>query len=155
MREIKLRGYSVERLCADSQWVEGFGVMTTEYANGTKDYTMFTYYGNYQVYGKSVGQCTGLHDKNGKEIFEGDIVKLEFDGIERIFEVGIETVVREVKSHPSFADKYAKVAITGVVFKWEGFQLFPCVDYQGMSDTERMEIIGNIFENPELLEVAK
>lgn len=97
-------------------------------------------------------QFTGLLDKNDKEIYEGDIVSIPLDGDEtRVFEVAIETVVREVVSHPSFDGDTAKVAITGVVFKWKGFELFPCIS-KGIPDNQKMEVIGNIYENPELLQ---
>lgn len=85
---------------------------------------------------------TGLFDKNGNEIEIGNIVKLVLnDGEERVFEVCWKTVTRTVKCHPDFDDDYAKVNITGVVFCWEGYELFPCVDENGISDVSKMEVI--------------
>lgn len=99
-----------------------------------------------------VVRSTGLYDGQGSEIFEGDIVWLSVDGDERLFEVCIDTTVRKVQSHPSFADEFAVVAITGVVFKWKGFKLFPCViDDNRTTDVERMKIVGNVFEDPDLI----
>ncbi|MGG4444535.1 YopX family protein [Brevibacillus fortis] len=98
-------------------------------------------------------QFTGLYDKNGAKIYEGDIVSLSIDDETRLFEVAIETVVRDVVSHPSFDGATARVAITGVVFKWKGFELFPCIN-KGIPDNLKMEVIGNIHENPEYLEVS-
>lgn len=99
-------------------------------------------------------QYTGLKDKNGREIYENDITELEVDGDIRRFVAKIKTVVREVVSHPSFDDDVAKVAITGVVFEWNGFELFPCVDKDGEFDNSKMVVVGNIYENPDLLEVS-
>ena len=79
-----------------------------------------------------VMQYTGLKDKNGKEIYEGDIVK-EFrksrsypDGREYTRVIGWSN---ELTLDDMFGDMAA------------GFNLF----------SESLEIIGNIYENPELL----
>lgn len=85
---------------------------------------------------------TGLYDKNGKGIKFGDKVKLILDdGEERIFDVCYKTVERSVICHPDFAEKTAKVSITGVVFNWNGYDLFPCVDGAGIPDNRKMEIV--------------
>ncbi len=85
---------------------------------------------------------TGLFDKNGKPISVGDKTSLVLDNGEvREFDVCVKTVNRVVKCHPDFDDKYAKVAITGVVFCWNGYDLFPCVDENGISDVSKMEVI--------------
>jgi hypothetical protein len=85
---------------------------------------------------------TGLFDKNGTEIKIGDRTKLILDdGEVREFDVQFKTVRRTVKSHPDFDDEYALVNITGIVFCWEGYDLFPCVDENGVSDVSKMEII--------------
>lgn len=88
---------------------------------------------------------TSLRDKNGKLIKIGDKVKLMLEsGEERIFDVSLKTVQRIVKSHPDFDGEFAKVSITGVVFSWEGYDLFPCVDADGVSDNEKMEIVKSM-----------
>lgn len=85
---------------------------------------------------------TGLKDKNGKEIKVGDQTRLELpDGSVRVFDVKEKTVVREVVSHPDFDVPTAKVSITGIVFEWNGYDLFPCIDDNGVPDNEKMEVI--------------
>lgn len=97
-------------------------------------------------------QFTGLLDKNGNEIYEGDITALRISLIEvRHFEVAIKSVVRAVQNYHSFTDGFSKVRITGVVFKWKGFELFPILNIDGTDDTSKMEVIGNIHDNPELM----
>jgi uncharacterized phage protein (TIGR01671 family) len=83
-------------------------------------------------------QFTGLHDKNGKEIWEGDIVR------------------REVCSPDDMA--YGAYGYAGIV-KWErGKFVIECDEdnsfYDHMGDLfswNELEVIGNIHENPELL----
>ena len=81
-------------------------------------------------------QSTGLTDKNGKEIFEGDIVKVT-DGDERTNfpDGGIGTICG--------LDEIFMWYIDGQV-------------HNGLFDISQeyyIEVIGNIYENPELLEV--
>lgn len=93
------------------------------------NYTSFPF----QVAPETVGQFTGLTDKNGNKIFEGDIVKtLETDsnGEQRCFPV--------VQSHGSF-------------WLYDEF-LDSKLDFLGSYHKEALEIIGNIHDNPELFE---
>jgi uncharacterized phage protein (TIGR01671 family) len=79
---------------------------------------------------KSVGQYTGLKDKDGVEIYEGDIIVGTYK------DMGTDTGL--------------------VVFKGCGFKVeIPNVGDDELVDWERysdsIEVIGNIYENPELL----
>jgi uncharacterized phage protein (TIGR01671 family) len=151
MREIKFRGLEV----LTGGWVFGSHVLTGTGSHYILPQNLIaSAIPQYHVDGNTVGQYTGLKDKNGKKIYTEDITEIELaNGEIRRFVVRIKTVVREVVSHSSFSDDTAMVAITGVVFEWNGFELFPCVNEKGWHDNEYlMRVIGNIHENPELVE---
>lgn len=77
-------------------------------------------------------QSTGLKDKNGKEVFIGDIVKCTRGCLHEVY----------------LEKEYGGTFIGGM----------PAVYLKGFGDgyawTEYEEIIGNVYENPELLEVT-
>ena len=77
-------------------------------------------------------QSTGLKDKNGKEIFEGDIVKMS----------------KDVYSEPTY---YEIVRHRGGAYRLESKQ-HGCELWLRHTDCE---VVGNIYENPELLEDKK
>ena len=84
-------------------------------------------------------QSTGLHDKNGKEIFEGDIVKrYRSPFFKAKWEYQIETVLKE-KASLLLGREFGK-----------NFGTIPFDSPFAKSDL--LEVIGNIYENPELLE---
>lgn len=80
-------------------------------------------------------QSTGLKDKNGKEIFEGDVVRMRNPRDRR--QIGMFQVVRVANS-----------PMLGLLDKKLTTEIFNL--YEHMSNY--YEVKGNIYENPELLE---
>ena len=93
----------------------------------------------------TIGQYTGLKDKNGKEIYEGDIIYSEFaDGSNCMFLVGWNNKL----SCFGIMDEY------GYQSKQLGYD-FPEFDnhlfIEVLKNSKIFKIIGNIYDNPELL----
>lgn len=124
MREILFRGKRVD----NGGWAYGSLIIETNPFD--KDMVMTHIYDNFYneilVDPRTIGQYTGLCDRNGTKIFEGDILHAAQG----------DFVVRWSESICSF--------VAG-----EKERIRPCVNSGTMNCCE---VIGNIFDNPELLE---
>nr|DAM56601.1 MAG TPA: YopX protein [Caudoviricetes sp.] len=148
MRQILFRGKRVD----NDEWVYGF-LRCGNYIDVWTPHTWKDEDGNtgeyatvetYQVDPETVGQYTGLTDKNGKKIFEGDIVGLEYgDKIlsrgDMQFDYGVFGV-----EWTGFKKNKGMVGGFGQLHNLRRFD-------DGLAD--RIKVIGNIYDNPELLEV--
>lgn len=85
----------------------------------------------------TVSQYTGLRDKNGKQIFENDIVQIVWEAPNR--KPVYETAVIIFKDG-AFCTKWVSPNFCGGVYPLH-------------NHNKRAEVIGNIYDNPELLEV--
>ena len=137
MRTIKFRGYSDEL----KSFVYGF---YQEVNVNCVVYSYIFWQGNTTpVITDSVGQFTGLHDKNGKEIYTGDILQLKkLDGIVLLYKI---FCVKGGFAFNTHQDDFYKPQIE--IYFYESTS-----DMQNSSFISTLEIIGNIFKNPELLE---
>lgn len=129
MREILFRGKTIL-----GKWIEGD---LLQYLGCGKVY-IAQYYkgaGGQEVIPETVGQYTGLTDKNGTKIFEGDIVKVRllYSNGERATE--ITTVVYD-ENNCCYSPMNWKESC-----QW--------CDYS--TSIKEIEVIGNIYDNPELL----
>lgn len=126
MREILFRG----KCKTDNEWLYGFPYVTRK--NAVKINWYCSEFGSMrtdEVDPETVGQYTGLTDKNGVRIFEGDIVERVSDG-ER-------AVISWLKYFACFG-----LSFDGWCCGFDNY------DYNLPSD---FEVIGNIHDNPEIL----
>jgi uncharacterized phage protein (TIGR01671 family) len=114
MREIKFRARDEKT----GEWRYGSLILCEDDLHST----IIDEEAEYGVLTDTVGQYVGLKDKNGKEIYEGDIVRWKSDGM-----------VAEVSWD---ADKSR--------FRWAHWTLTKI-------QTKDLSVIGNVYENPELL----
>lgn len=123
MREILFRGKRVD----NGEWVYGDLLQPTK-EKILNIYEISDYNSlmgdRHEVYPETVGQYTGLNDKNGKKIFEGDIIRSN--------------------SERGYIEYYPNDCAFDVVDD-HGF-------YWLISEMSNIEVIGNIHDNPELLE---
>jgi uncharacterized phage protein (TIGR01671 family) len=144
-REIKFRGKRVDT----KEWVYGYAVPNedkTEWyivesvepdaSYGAEETTMFSPMW-YQVIPETVGQYTGLKDKNSQKIYEGDIVNCEKRGA---------AFYRSVVVYNSIMGRH-DVNAMGCMFP----MTLDCYEDDISIDGNDYEVIGNIYENPELL----
>ena len=124
MREILFRG---KRMCNGKMM---FGLLMI--FNGDDCYIVGDdfHHSHYRVHPETVGQFTGLTDKNGKKIFEGDIVRC----------IGLGLFGQEMVGHIVYGDCCFSV-------KKRKSPSRPAMDL-----CNNFEVIGNIHDNPELLE---
>lgn len=145
MSEIKFRGISTET----GKWVygnfeigyttsSGFHCIGSYIIEHRKDDDGYEYFKHIEVKPETVGQYTGLKDKNGIEIYRGDIVKYRSHPHKMI--------TGEVIYHEQYARYLVKhdyqVSSTGRS-TWN-FSFFGSQNY--------LEVIGNIHLNPELID---
>ena len=137
MRTIKFRAQDI----ASNKWLYG------DLRHHKDDVCIFEQEGNKgeQVKRDTIGQYTGMHDKNGKEIYEGDIIYSEFsDGSHTRCLVGWN----DEKTCFGIMHEYV------YRFKLQGYD-FPEFDSRLLSvfrkDGKIFEVIGNIHDNPGLI----
>lgn len=127
MREILFRGKRKD----NGEWIVDNSVLF--FTNSTKIYGALNGWRESEVIPETVGQYTGLTDKNGKKIFEGDIVS-EKPSMNNVEYVG----------YIAYDEKTAL---------WR-FMILNSDHYNGVvlgSYSTSYAVIGNIYDNPELL----
>ena len=127
MREIKFRGMNME-----GQWV--YGYLGKDWDNDVSITTNFDSdvlcSCEYKVFPESVGQYTGLKDKNGREIYEGDLLQHP------------NGVIAEIK----YLDDLA--AFVAVYVQNDNIEM----DYLDKEIISKCKIVWNRYENKQLLE---
>ena len=148
-REILFRGKRVD----NGEWVHGKGLQQCKDELGNEIVAIFTDIvksekyikkeGRYTLYyepvkAETLGQYTGLKDKNGKQIFEGDILDYigkRKDNMNKVYR-------RKVVFHEGMFALLSKE-----------LQAYSALNYHCMKDgRSAWRVIGNIHDNPELIE---
>ena len=123
---------------SDKQWICGNLIQTDDGVYIIQNYVPQHLIGNYEVDPSTICQCTGLKNKNGKLIWENDIVRYNdmITGVEKIDRIEWN------ETHASFVRLHRSKM---------GLQYL----YIDEFIANECEVIGSAIDNPELLEVGE
>ena len=133
-REIKYRGLKTFQIFSGEikqVWIYGFYLKRGTYGDPGPQAHIFVYengYEGYRVDAKTIGQFTGFFDRDGTEIYEDDIISFDED------KVGVVDFFKGAFVVRSGKEKIPK--FLGDLRKWQ------------------LKVLGNRFENPDLINVA-
>lgn len=140
-REIKFRGKTY-----NGRWIYGYCYKVKSLFDQQFNWFIRNdYQTDDMIIPETLGQCTGLKDKNGVEVYEGDIVRYHYKTFfkkkgEEVFDFKNEKcyVVWDIDG-ASFILNKRKDKVTNKTY----------IDTLYMFESNSMEIIGNIYENEE------
>lgn len=139
MREIKFRGRV--KNTNKPQWV--YGIVIPPQYSSWEDWTLFDGERRWIVDPKTVGQFTGICDSDGKEIYEGDILKDLYDKLLMVVVYGDYSKVGVTdRTHIGFFVEFVGKEAEEANWAYRhdlGYWIKNC------------RVIGNRFDNPELL----
>lgn len=130
-RKILFRG----KLIHSNEWIEGNliiarngqpYIITSEVFEPDGHHLIIDSDKAFWVIPETVGQFTGLTDKNGKKIFEGEVFKTHYDSNYSV-------------------EYYSKYSLYSICKPIGNIASYPFLD------SDRGEVIGNIYDNPELI----
>ena len=143
MREILFRGKTLEE---NPRWVKGYYTFDHKPWIDVKDGNNFCIFDSREIDPSTLGEFTGLYDRNGVRVFEGDILRISKE------------------TDPLGNYYYPKVPYPcNVIVKWD----FCAWNWETITKDKRYisfpyawghyscEVIGNVYDNPELLEEAQ
>lgn len=139
MREILFRG----KRKGNGKWVYGYlyvrkdGEYEISHYDEEFDFERFTY----DVFPETVEQYTGIVDDNGEKIFDGDILKVVNSKYKKTYITRVHIYFNTLCVN-AYGKNYEYVPIGFANELWN-------------DESYKVEIIGNIYDNPELLEVTK
>lgn len=157
-REILFRGKRTD----NGEWVEGYLCECHHKDTGKYDYAIQEMFENgyimHEVIPETVGQYTGLTDKNGKKIFEGDIFKFKDEVWESCYtSCGTEYDSWEVENYGVVGFDEDTGRFDFIKYKYNEnsveADLHENHDIEFSDFVGTLEVIGNIHDNPEFLEV--
>lgn len=139
-REIKFRLRIANKVVGYEKWYCGVEQEAKPQWLYSKDNK---YWNPEYIYHKEKDSFSNLTDKNGKEIYSGDIVEWDDESDGKYWRVAIVMIDPDIQFVIVKNTRHELSAIMGTVYHWGNFA------YQ---DTHRyLTVIGNRFENPELL----
>lgn len=155
MREILFKAKRID----NGEWIEGYYLRDQYHIGGKdiifyrKDSDRFTVYTNI-IDIETICQFTGLTDKNGKKIWENDVLMCHGNSEDLAKAVFGEFGVRDIETG-SIVDKvtgwHYEIIPTDEISRCEPFcWSMPLTEYY--INRCEMEVVSNIFDNPELLQ---